>query len=65
METATVPLDAEAVMDLDPYSFLAALGKKVVRPGGHRSTEELFSLANFTRDDRVLDVGCGVGTTGI
>lgn len=61
----TEPLSAEAVMDLDPYSFLAVLGKKVVRPGGHRSTEELFSLANLTARDRVLDVGCGVGATGI
>jgi SAM-dependent methyltransferase len=65
MEVATAPLTTEAVMDLDPYSFLAVLGKKVVRPGGHRSTEELFSLANLTASDRVLDVGCGVGVTGI
>lgn len=65
MQTLTAPLTSEAVMDLDPYSFLALLGKKVVRPGGHRSTEELFSLANLTAADRVLDVGCGVGVTGI
>lgn len=64
-EAGSAPLTAEQVMDLDPYSFLAALGKKVVRPGGHRSTEELFSLAELTANDRVLDVGCGVGVTGI
>ena len=64
-EAGSAPLTAEEVMDLDPYSFLAALGKKVVRPGGHRSTEELFSLAELTANDRVLDVGCGVGSTGI
>ncbi len=58
-------LTAEQVMDLDPYSFLAALGKTVVRPGGHRSTDELFSLAALRSEDRVLDVGCGVGATGI
>ena len=62
---ADAPLTDEQVMDLDPYSFLALLGKKVVRPGGHRSTEELFSLAGLTSSDRVLDVGCGVGATGI
>ena len=62
---AGAPLTDEQVMDLDPYSFLALLGKKVVRPGGHRSTEELFSLAGLTSSDRVLDVGCGVGATGI
>lgn len=64
-DAGSAPLTAEQVMDLDPYSFLAALGKKVVRPGGHRSTEELFSLAELTANDRVLDVGCGVGATGI
>ena len=58
-------LTDEQVMDLDPYSFFATIGKKVVRPGGHRSTEELFSLAELTPSDRVLDVGCGVGVTGI
>jgi SAM-dependent methyltransferase len=62
---ADAPLTDEQVMDLDPYSFLALLGKKVVRPGGHRSTEELFSLAGLTSSDRVLDVGCGVCATGI
>lgn len=67
MSTATraPDLTPEQVMDLDPYSFLAALGKTVVRPGGHRSTEELFALANLTSEDCVLDVGCGVGVTGI
>jgi SAM-dependent methyltransferase len=66
MESATAaPLTAEEVMDLDPYSFLAALGKRVVRPGGHRSTEELFALAHLSASDSVLDVGCGVATTGI
>jgi SAM-dependent methyltransferase len=62
---ADAPLTDEQVMDLDPYSFLALLGKKVVRPGGHRSTDELFSLAVLKSSDRVLDVGCGVGVTGI
>jgi SAM-dependent methyltransferase len=64
MATAT-ELTPEQVMDLDPYSFLALLGKRVVRPGGHRSTEQLFALANLTSEDRVLDIGCGVGVTGI
>lgn len=58
-------LTDEQVMDLDPYNFFATIGKKVVRPGGHRSTEELFALADLTPSDRVLDVGCGVGVTGI
>jgi SAM-dependent methyltransferase len=51
--------------DLDPYSFLAALGKNVVRPGGHISTEQLFGLARIGPDDHVLEVGCGTGATAI
>ncbi len=50
---------------LDPSSFLAVLGKKVVRPGGHVSTEQLFELAEIKPDHHVLEVGCGVGVTAM
>ena len=60
--TLTRPPD---VRKLDPYSFLAVLGKRVIHPGGRRSTEELFSLAQLQTGQRTLDVGCGVGTTAI
>jgi SAM-dependent methyltransferase len=53
------------VRSLDPYAFLAVLGKRVIHPGGRRSTEELFSLAALQPGQRVLDVGCGVGTSAI
>lgn len=53
------------IKSLDPYAFLAVLGKLVIHPGGRRSTEELFSLANLQSEQRVLDVGCGVGTTAV
>ena len=50
---------------LDPYAFMAVLGKRVIHPGGSRSTQELFHLAQLKDDQRVLEVGCGVGTTAI
>jgi len=53
------------VAQLDPYQLMAVLGKRVIHPGGWRSTEELFELAEIQPNDHVLEVGCGVGTTAI
>ncbi|TME46834.1 MAG: class I SAM-dependent methyltransferase, partial [Chloroflexi bacterium] len=53
------------VTSLDPYAFMAVLGKRVIHPGGRRSTEELFNLAQLQAGQKTLDVGCGVGTTAI
>jgi len=53
------------VNSLDPYAFMAVLGKRVIHPGGRRSTEELFDLAHLQDGQMALDVGCGVGTTAI
>ena len=50
---------------LDPYTLMAVLGKKVIRPGGRVSTETIFRMAEFQSDQSVLDIGCGVGTTAI
>ena len=58
-------LTSAEVAELDPYAFLAVLGKRVIHPGGRRSSEELFRGADFQPDQRVLDVGCGVGTSAI
>ena len=59
------PAAALDVAKLDPYGFLASLGKKVIHPGGRRSTEEMYRFAGFAEGERVLDVGAGVGTTAI
>lgn len=50
---------------LDPYAFMAVLGKRTIRPGGQRSTQELIEQADFQTGQHVLDVGCGVATTAI
>ena len=53
------------VAALDPYKFMALIGKRVIHPGGRVSTEALLRSAGITPTTRVLDVGCGVGTTAI
>jgi SAM-dependent methyltransferase len=53
------------VRELDPYAFLAVLGKRVIHPGGRASTERLLAWADVRPGERVLDIGAGVGTTAI
>jgi len=60
IEVRRVPI-AEA----DPYLLFGLLGKQVIHPGGRKSTEELLGLAALAPGQRVLDIGCGVGTTAI
>src|SRR5213592_3905604 len=58
-------LAAQEISDLDPYKFMAVIGKRVIHPGGRASTQALLRRAQITEQARVLDVGCGVGTTAI
>src|SRR6266571_479909 len=58
-------LTTSEVGALDPYAFLAVLGKRVIHPGGRASTDQLIAWAGLGPGDRVLDIGCGVGTTAI
>lgn len=58
-------LSAEDIRRLDPYGFLAVLGKRVIHPGGRHSTQELLELADLAAGQQVLDIGCGVATTAI
>jgi SAM-dependent methyltransferase len=53
------------ITDLDPYKFMAVIGKRVIHPGGRASTGTLLARAQITASARVLDVGCGVATTAI
>lgn len=56
---------AAEIARLDPYKFMATVGKRVIHPGGRASTDTLLRWAGITETSRVLDVGCGVGTTAI
>lgn len=58
-------LSTAEVAGLDPYQLMATVGKRVIHPGGGRSTGEIFTRANLVPGDTVLEVGCGVGTTAI
>ena len=58
-------LSTNEILKLDPYQFMAELGKQVIHPGGKRSTKEVYSMANLNNQWQVLDIGCGVGTTAI
>lgn len=58
-------LTSREIAGLDPYKFMATVGKRVIHPGGRAATEALLDQAAITSDDLVLDVGCGVGTTAI
>jgi SAM-dependent methyltransferase len=58
-------LASEEIGGLDPYKFMAVIGKRVIHPGGRASTESLLRRAGITASSRVLDVGCGVATTAV
>ena len=47
------------------HHFLARLGKKRLRPGGITATNWLIENGNFSKDAKVLEVACNMGTTSI
>lgn len=51
------------IESLDPYQFMAVIGKTVIHPGGKKSTDELFDILKGQQFNKVLDIGCGVGST--
>jgi SAM-dependent methyltransferase len=58
-------LSGAEIRNLDPYVFMAVIGKRVIHPGGRQATEQLLARADIQKGERVLDIGCGVGTTAI
>jgi SAM-dependent methyltransferase len=61
----TTKLASREIAELDPYKFMAVIGKRVIHPGGKASTESLLRRASITESSSVLDVGCGVATTAL
>lgn len=64
-ERIVLKLAADEVARLDPYKFMAVIGKRVIHPGGRASTAAMLDHAEIGAESRVLDVGCGVATTAI
>lgn len=58
-------LTTQEVRGLDPYVFLAVLGKRVIHPGGRAPTDRVIDWAGLKPGERVLDIGCGVATTAV
>ncbi|MCH2248130.1 MAG: class I SAM-dependent methyltransferase [Crocosphaera sp.] len=47
------------------HQVLAAAGKKILRPGGVKATEQLFNWANFQPEDTVLELAASFGESAI
>ncbi|MEG9499671.1 class I SAM-dependent methyltransferase [Mannheimia indoligenes] len=47
------------------HHFLARLGKTRLRPGGKLATDWLIGSGDFSKDKKVLEVACNMGTTAI
>ena len=47
------------------HQVLAAAGKKILRPGGRKATEQLFSWAGFQSGETVLELAASFGESAI
>jgi hypothetical protein len=47
------------------HQILAAAGKKTLRPGGRKATEQLFTWANFQPGETVLELAASFGESAI
>ncbi|MDD0824829.1 class I SAM-dependent methyltransferase [Mannheimia sp. AT1] len=47
------------------HNFLARLGKTRLRPGGKLATDWLIANGDFSKEKKVLEVACNMGTTSI
>ncbi|GMU23495.1 MAG: SAM-dependent methyltransferase [Phycisphaerae bacterium] len=66
MNAAQCSLDAGvSVEKLAGHVFLARMGKKLLRPGGRRATEQLFELAGLEPGQRVCEIATNRAVTAI
>lgn len=55
-----------SIEQCDIFDFMANfVGLTVIHPGGFEATRKLLDSCNITENSRVLDIGCGKGTTSI
>lgn len=47
------------------HQVLAAAGKKILRPGGRKATEILFTWVNFQPGETVLELAASFGYSAI
>ena len=50
----------------DIFDFMANIvGMTVIHPGGLKATRELLGSCHIHKNHKVLDIGCGKGTTSV
>lgn len=55
-----------SIEQCDIFDFMANfVGLTVIHPGGFEATRRLLDFCNIRENSRVLDIGCGKGTTSI
>jgi SAM-dependent methyltransferase len=64
-DNGCVVADGTPVENLPGHVFLAKMGKKLLRPGGRRATEELFSLADLHPGERVCEIATNRAVSAI
>jgi hypothetical protein len=57
-KTVMVKLTPDELKRLDPYTLLALLGKKVIRPRGRGSSETIFRITDFQAGRNVNRMNC-------
>lgn len=61
-ESNTLPFSERKIADLPGHWLLARLGKRVLRPGGKKLTEQMLDAASL-RDSDVVELAPGLGKT--